>query len=120
VGRPVRRQQFAPRVLAGAVLCVAVFSGCAHRAPASIHDGMTVISGHNTAHSSLHDAVETVLVEAAAITVDHGYRYFRVMTQIRPGADVTIHVYGAGEVDRRASDVYDADDIAAGRMQPIG
>ena len=63
--------------------------------------------------------MRTVLVEAAAITVDHGYRYFRFMTPVRPGADVTVRLYGKGEVDPEMTNVYDADAIAAGQI-PTG
>lgn len=99
-----------------AVLAAVIVASCAHHAPATIHDQTTVISGHNTVHASAADARETVLIEAASITVDHGYRLFQLMTPIRPGADVTIRVYGKGEVDPHAPNVYDADAIAAGRM----
>jgi len=97
-----------------------MLAGCVHHAPASIHDGTAVISGHNTLHASVSDARETVLIEAASITLDHGYRYFQLVSPIRPGADVTIRVYSKGEIDPRAPNVYDANDIAAGKMQPSG
>lgn len=107
-------------VSTSALLLTFVLAGCVHRAPISIHDGIALISGHNTVHASASDARETVLIEAASITLDHGYRYFQLMTQIRPGADVTIRVYGKGEINPRAPNVYDANDIAAGKMRPTG
>src|SRR5207302_7780654 len=91
-------------------------AACAHHAPAAIHGNTTVISGRNTAHASAADATRTVLVEAAAIAVDHGYRYFELMTPVRPGADVTIRVYGNGNIDVGTANIYDADAIAAGQM----
>ena len=118
MGRPVHQQRLA--MLAFGVLSALALAGCIHRAPASIHDGSAVISGHNTVHASASDARETVLIEAASITLDHGYRYFQVMTPIRPGADVTIRVYGMGEINPHLPGVYDANDIAAGKMQPAG
>lgn len=62
------------------------------------------------------DARETVLIEAASITVDHGYRFFKLMTPVRPGADVTIRVYGQREIDPHVPGVYDANAIAAGQI----
>lgn len=94
----------------------AALAACAHHAPATIRDNTTIISGRSTAHQSAADATRTVLIEAAAITVDHGYRYFCLETPVRPGADVTIHVYGKGEIDERTPNVYDADAIGAGQM----
>lgn len=91
-------------------------SGCVHRAPATIHDDTTMISGHNTVHMSASEARRTVLIEAAAITVDHGYRFFEMTSPIRPGINVGVHLYGNGDIDAHAAGVYDADQIAAGRL----
>lgn len=111
-----------PRIMASATAFAAIIAltGCVHRAPPSVHDQTAIISGHNTIHTSMADARQTVLIEAAAITVDHGYRLFKVITAIRPGSDVTIHVYGAGEIDPAAPNVYDAHAIAAGQMTTSG
>jgi hypothetical protein len=98
------------------MLCTVVIAGCAHRAGATIHDDTTVISGHNTIHANPSIAMRTVLVEAAAITVDHGYRYFQLMTPVRPGADVIIRLYGKGDVGPQMPNVYDANAIAAGQI----
>ena len=112
------RHQSSPQLWAHALvaLCVFALAGCAHRAPATIHDQTAVISGHNTVHASMADARETVLIEAASITVDHGYRFFKLLTPVRPGADVTIRVYGQREIDPHVPGVYDADAIAAGQI----
>jgi hypothetical protein len=114
------------------VLAVALFSamllGCAHHAPATLHQRLTVISGKGTAQDNARDAARKVLIEAAAITLDHGYRYFELvgapamssnssaLPTIRPGADVTIKVFGAGEVDPRPPVVWDAQAIGAGEL----
>jgi hypothetical protein len=98
-------------------LCTVLLVGCAHHAPATINGNTAVISGRNTVQASAADTRRTVLTEAAAITVDHGYRFFEVMTPVRPGADVTIRVYGNGEIDAAAPNVFDAHAIAAGQMQ---
>ena len=116
MARRLRRKRHASPSLAGGALCAFLLVGCVHHAPATIHDRTTVISGHNTIHASGAEATRTVLVEAAAITVDHGYRFFRLMTPIRPGADVTIRLYGTGEIDPQTPNVYDAVAVAAGRV----
>src|SRR5579871_571927 len=99
MGWAVRRLRITAFAWASMAFCSFALSGCIHRAPVSIHDDTALISGHNTVHASASEARQTVLVEAAAIALDHGYRYFQVMTQIRPGADVTIRVYGKGDID---------------------
>ncbi|HWY14065.1 MAG TPA: hypothetical protein VNX86_02885 [Rhizomicrobium sp.] len=114
------------------VLAVGVFGvmllGCAHHAPAVIRQRMVVISGKGTAQDNPKDAARKVLIEAAAITLDHGYRYFEIvgaegmsanssaLPTIRPGTDVTIKVFGAGEVDPRPPSVWDAQAIGAGEL----
>jgi hypothetical protein len=111
------------------VLAVALFGvmllGCAHHAPAVLHQNVAVISGKGTAGYNAADAERKILIEAAAITVDHGYRYFEIVAGdvrsnsallIRPGADVTIKLFGAGEVDPHAAGVWDALAIGAGQL----
>ena len=112
---PVRPHGLAVSAVAELALCACVLAGCAHRAPPSVRNDTAVISGRNTVHASANETMRTVLVEAAAITVDHGYRYFKLMAPVRPGADVPIRVFGAGEAPD-APNVYDADAIAAGRL----
>jgi hypothetical protein len=114
------------------VLAVGVFGtmllGCAHHAPAVLHQRMTVISGKGTAQDNPKEAARKVLIEAAAITLDHGYRYFEIVgaqgmspnsstaPSIRPGADVTIKVFGAGEADPRMPGIWDAQAVGAGQI----
>jgi len=111
-----------PRARGAALLAVVTagsigMNGCAHRAAAIIQNDATTISGHNTAHMTPSDAHRIVLIEAAAITVDHGYRLFELATPIRPGADTIVKLYGKGEADPHAPGVYDADAIAAGNLR---
>lgn len=87
---------------------------------------MAVISGKSTANDSAVAARRKVLVEGAAITLDHGYRYFEILREgtpiaskepaIQPGADVTIKLFGEGEADPRSPGVWDADAIGAGLL----
>jgi hypothetical protein len=114
------------------VMIIAMFGamllGCAHHAPAVLHQRMVVISGKGTAQDNPRGAARKVLIEAAAITLDHGYRYFEIvgaegmstnssaLPTIRPSADVTIKLFGAGEVNPRPPLVWDAQAIGAGEI----
>ncbi len=77
-----------------------------------------VISGRATAGSDPRAAFDAVLVQAAKMTVDHGFRYFGVAGSeggnapaFRPGADVTIKVFREGEVDPARPGIWDAQQI---------
>jgi len=101
-----------------AALCAALLSSCAHPAPVMLNGRTAVISGRQTIDDSMNDASRKVMIEAAAITLDHGYRYFELADPVRPGADVTIRVLGTGEVGAHTAGVWDADAIAAGELPP--
>lgn len=103
------------KVLATALCCLV--SACAHPAPA-LHDRTRVISGRSTAGETAREAAHKVFAVGAAIALDHGYRYFEVLEPIRPGNDVTIRVYGAGEIDPHTAGVWDANAIAEGQFPP--
>ncbi|MGD0864233.1 MAG: hypothetical protein ABSA49_01620 [Rhizomicrobium sp.] len=110
-------------MIAGA-MCGALLTGCIHAAPPMLSDRTAMISGRTTSGRSASDATEIVLVKAAAMTLDHGFRYFQIVGSdsvapdrsgqalIRPGADVTIRVYREGEINPRATGIVDAEDIA--------
>jgi hypothetical protein len=119
--------KFPARFPALTILCFCVLSACAHPAPAVLHGNTALISGRGTAHDNPGDAARKVFIEAAAITLDHGYRYFEIVDSadasstapapgVRPGADVTIRVFGAGEVRPQTPGVWDAQAIAAGQL----
>jgi hypothetical protein len=119
-----RRGLFA--CLAGVLL----FAGCVHPAPPMRSPNTAVISGRTTAGISQADAAQSVLAAAAQMTVDHGFRYFRLagspqapattsgsrndIAAIQPGSDVLIHVYRESEIDPRAGGVWDAQGILTG------
>jgi len=92
------------KVIFPVVLCIGLLGACASPAPALRDDGTATISGRDTAGLAAPDAERQVLLEAASITVDHGYQYFRILdsqgygalSRIRPGADVNIKVVADG------------------------
>jgi len=99
-----------------AIFGCAILAGCAHRAPA-LHGSTALISGRATAKLDPADARHKVLIVAASITLDHGYRYFEILGPVRPGIDVRLHLYATGEINPGASGVWDADAVAAGQMK---
>ncbi len=109
-------------------LCGLVLSACMHAAPAMLNERTAVISGRETMGNSANEAIRRMLTKAAAMTLDHGFRYFQIVNSrstylnhdrvlpIRPGVDVTIKLYREGEISPRRPGVWDADKIAAGDM----
>lgn len=95
-----------------AALAIGILSGCAHPVPA-LHGHDVVISGWNTTQDTADAASRKVLAEASAITLDHGYRYFEILSPIRPGAKTKIRLYGAGEIKPSGARVYDASLVMA-------
>ena len=105
-------------------LCGLLLTACMHAAPPMLTDRTAVISGRETSGFTPNDATQIVLVKAAAMTLDHGFRYFQIMGAdsvgsdrggnelIRPGVNVTIKVYRAGDINPRATGIVDAQDIA--------
>jgi hypothetical protein len=88
-------------------------------------DHTIVISGRYTARDDPSAASRKVLVEAARLTLAHGFRYFRIsgspvtstrhaLPSILPGANVVIEVYREGEVNPERPDVWDAEDVGTG------
>ena len=109
------------------VLCGLALAACAHHMRPMFNDRTAVISGKRTVGDSTGEATQKLLIQAARLTLDHGFRYFRIANSqnvpgggdalsIRPGADVTIEVYREGEIDPRSRGVWDAQNIGAGRM----
>ena len=106
-------------------LCGLVLSACAHPVPPMHSDRTIVISGKRTVGSNDRDATRKMLIAAARMTLDHGFRYFEIVgapntnssrgatLSIPAGTDVTIRVYREGEIDLHRSDVRDAAGIAA-------
>jgi len=80
------------------------------------------------------EARRAVLLEAAHVAVDNGYRYFIVLRRdvwtpsrpvragtdsaIQPGDDVTIKVFHDGEVSPGTRDVFDAQRVLASGASP--
>ncbi|MGB8365099.1 MAG: hypothetical protein ACLQUZ_09925 [Rhizomicrobium sp.] len=104
--------------MAFGVFGLAGLAACASPAPAMRDERTAVISGRETVGDAPADAVQKALVLAAQITVDHGFRYFRIVGSadqsptdraIRPGADVTIKVFHDGETSTRVAGIWDAE-----------
>ena len=110
-----------------AIACFAFTSGCSlffSGEPDLRDDHTVVVSGRETSELNPAEARRAVLLDAARITVDHGYQYFVVQRRdvwtpsgsvragtdsaIRPGDDVTIKVFHDGEVSPGTRDVFDA------------
>lgn len=101
---------------------VSGLSGCISPAPAMRDDRTAVISGRETAGYTQDDAVRKDLVLAAKMTVDHGFRYFRIAGSspqiangraeaMKPGADVVITVFHEGEANAQTAGIWDAEEI---------
>ena len=89
-----------------ALVCVGFLSACASDAPPLSDDRTAVVPGRDTKDLDPAEARRNALLEAARITVDHGYEYLVVLhrdawspsgpiragndSAIRPGDDVTI------------------------------
>jgi hypothetical protein len=110
-----------------AIACFAVTSGCSllfSGEPDLRDDRTAIVPGRETTDLNPAEARRAALIEAARITVDHGYQYFVVLRRavwtpsgsvragndsaIRPGDDVTIKVFHNGEISPGTRDVFDA------------
>lgn len=78
-----------------------------------------VISGRGTAGYGEDDAIRKTLARAAAMTLDHGFRYFQITSPIKPGINVAIDVYRDGEINPKKPGIWDAERIAQGDMGDI-
>jgi hypothetical protein len=113
-----------------AMLSLCFVAACASTAPPLRDDRTAVVPGRETADLKPDEARRAVLLEAARVTVDHGYQYFSVLRRdvwtpsgtvhagtdsaIRPGDDVTIKVFHDGEISPGARDVFDAQRLLTG------
>lgn len=102
-----------------ACCCGLMLSACMHKAPAMYSERTAVISGRGTAGDSENDAIRKTLTKAAAMTLDHGFRYFQIATPIKPGINVAINVYRDGEINPKKPGIWDAERIAQGDMGDI-
>lgn len=107
------------------LVCFAFLGGCSIFSPSEpplADDNTAVIPGQDTSDQAPIDARRTVLTEAAQLTVDHGFQYFRIVptspdggpartATIQPGVDTTIKVYSADDVKPGAPGVWDAQNI---------
>lgn len=115
---------------------LAILAGCADPEPSMLDDQTAVISGSLTEGQSQPEAAKTVVTQAAIVTVDHGFQYFRIVrdpslpddstsprstSAIQPGQDVTVKVFHAGDVAATDPGIWDAEKIlAVGRATNAG
>ena len=95
-----------------------------------LDDRLAVIAGRDTVGDNINNATRKTLVKAAAMTLDHGFRYFQIVgasesargdvSFIRPGADVTIKLYRQSEINPQRPGVWDAVSIATGKLRNDG
>lgn len=108
--------------LASCAFLLSSLSACVSPAPAMRDDRTAVIAGRETAGYTQNDAVRKDLVLAAKMTVDHGFRYFRIAGSspqiangraeaMKPGADVVITVFHEGEANAQTAGIWDAEEI---------
>lgn len=107
----------------GIVLFAAAVAACASHAPPLAADHTVVVRGRLTAGLSPTDATKTVLVDAARLTVDHGFQYFRIVRAsyggaIRPGEDVTVKIFLKDDVRAGAPGLWDAQAILLKGVSP--
>jgi len=93
-------------------------------------DHVIVISGRITASEDRSDTTRKMLVVAARMTLNHGFRYFAIvglsnasnpvgMSSLQPGSDMTIRVYREGEINPRNPGIWDAENIGAGTLPDV-
>lgn len=105
-------------------LCAGLIAGCASPVPPLGPDQTAVIPGSQTADQNADQATRTVLLDAARLTVDHGFQYFQIVrpqsavlygaprsSPIAPGVDVTIKVYQKEDVPFAAQGLWDANKL---------
>jgi len=105
---------------AAGLLSLAILSGCAGHEPPLQNARTAVIPGRDTAGLSQADAQEEVLAKAARITVDHGFRYFSLVSvsssaqtatapvTLSPGAGITIRLFRDGGIKPSRPGTWDA------------
>lgn len=114
----------AARLCAAAVVFgTLLLAGCAHHLRPMPDAHAIVVSGRSTANDDAALASRKIMVAAARVTLNHGFRFFRIAGSprgaaplIQPGADVTIEVFRDGEIDPRAPGVWDALTIGSGEV----
>jgi hypothetical protein len=101
------------------------------------------ISGRETAGLSAPAAAKKILSEAAQMTVDHGLRYFMLLsppdqqrnsgtsipqraqaaaalgTSVRPGTDVTFRAFRKGQINPNSTGVWDAFHVLNARNKEV-
>jgi hypothetical protein len=142
--RSLRRDR--PPALAAVLLAVAL-SACIGPAPSLKASRVATISGRETAGLNSVDATRKALLDAAKLTVDHGFRYFMIIRTsnppighsgpgtsraqsipalssaasiLAPGTDITIKTFRVGEVGRNRAGIWDAYQLLTSGVEGTG
>jgi hypothetical protein len=102
---------------AATIAALFLLAGCETDVAPLSAQGTAVIPGSETVGQTPRAAMQTVLVEAAHITLNHGYQNFRVVAgyggayAVTPGADVAIQVVNGDDARPGVAGVWDAEQI---------
>jgi hypothetical protein len=94
-------------------IAAALLTACAHHTVPLANSGVVHVPGRATAGLHQREATERALVLAAKITVDHGFRYFRIVGgrdafALQPGTGFSIKLTAE---DDGSAGLLDAEDI---------
>jgi len=106
------------RFMLGIVVSVPL-AGCVSHLPPVPDSHVVMVSGRGTAGYDQKNATRMAIVVAARVTVDHGFRYFRVvgssgandaggLASLQPGVNFAIRVYDEGETNPHGANLFDA------------
>ena len=116
-------QQKAPRgrALAFVVACLAGLAACMHETPVALNGRTATITVPDAGHGDTATVHQEALIKAAMVTLDHGFRYFRISAAppanpatARQATKFRVTVYRSAEINPLAPGVMDSDKIAAG------
>jgi hypothetical protein len=94
-----------------ALLASFLLQGCVQHVAALQNGQLATIAGKETSGLSPRDAAGKVLIRAAELTIDHGYRYFTIIpADIRPGSNTVVKVQRQ-RTARAGEHVWDAYEI---------
>ncbi len=113
-------------LIGASLLCCLALAACAHPIRPMLGERTIQVSGRGIV-GDRGAAGNAMLVRAAQVTLDHGFRYFRVVSPpgamdqrgtllTPPGTTITIEVYRNGEVSGPGPSLQDAMAIAGGDL----
>jgi hypothetical protein len=114
-------------MIVASLLCCLELTACAHPTRPMLGERTIQVSGRGIA-GDRGEAGSEILTRAAKLTLDHGFRYFRIvnppgaldergMLLIQPGTTITIEVYRNGEIGTARPHLWDALAVAGGDLR---